>query len=89
MITEVCTQYHYVLHFLGIFYFLKNLKLALCYMKIGKFHPIKVKFDMHFTIPASQQNFIPLKMICLLLMVFPFNIFQASSIYIVFLDNSC
>lgn len=59
-------------------------------MKIGKFHPIKVKFYMymHFTIPASQQNFIPLKMICLLLMVFPFNIFQASSIYIVFLDNS-
>lgn len=60
-------------------------------MKIGKFHPIKVKFDMHFTILASQQNFIPLKMICLLLMVhvFPF-IFQASSIYryIVFLDNS-
>lgn len=58
-------------------------------MKIGKIHPIKVKFDMHFTIQASQQNFIPLKLICLLLMVhvFPF-IFQASSIYIVFLDNS-
>lgn len=75
MITEVCTQYHYV--------------LALCYMKIGKFHPNEVKFDMHFTIQASQQNFITLKMICLLLMGFPF-IFQASSIYryIVFLDNS-
>lgn len=87
MITEVCTQYHYVLHILQIFYFKKNIKLALCYMKIGKFHPIKVKFDMHFTIQASQQNFIPLKMICLLLMVFPF-IFQASSLYIVFLDNS-
>lgn len=50
-------------------------------MKIGKIHPIKVKFYMymHFTIPASQQNFIPLKMICLLLTVFPL-IFQESSI---------
>lgn len=63
MITEVCTQYHYVLHILGIFFKKKNIKLALCYMKIGKIHPIKLKFDMHFTIQASQQNFIPLKMI--------------------------
>lgn len=73
-------------HF-GNFLFLKKYKISTLLHENWKISPHK--FDMHFTVQGSQQNFIPLKMICLLLMGFPF-IFQASSIYryIVFLDNS-